>query len=63
MLAESNFCCYTPGYLVTQLAETLGYEIRFQWHDGGPSTWLELQRPGKSETLRGGQALAKIMPK
>jgi hypothetical protein len=63
MLVERNFCCYTPGNLVTQLAQTLGFEIIFQWHDDGPSTWLELRRPGTLTTLRGGQALAKIMPK
>jgi len=63
MLVENHFCCYTPGYLVRQLAETLGFEIEFAWHDDGPSTWLELRRPGQLHTMRGGQALAKILPK
>jgi SAM-dependent methyltransferase len=63
MLAENKYCCYTPGNLVTQLVQTLGFEIIFQWHDEGPSTWLELKKPGTLETLRGGQTLAKIMPK
>lgn len=63
MLVESKFCCYTPGYLVCQLARTVGFEIEFQWHDDGPATWLELKKPGRLETLRGGQALAKIIPK
>lgn len=63
MLVERRFCCYTPGRLVTQLSETLGYEVVFQWHDDGPTTWLELRKPGTLHTIRGGQTLAKILPK
>ena len=63
MLVEQNFCCYTPGYLVRQLAQSIGYEVAFSWTDQGPSTWLELRKPGEFSSLRGGQALAKIIPK
>ena len=63
MLVEQHYCCYTPGYLVRELAQSLGYEIAFVWTDQGPSTWLELRRPGERPSLRGGQALAKILPK
>ena len=63
MLVEQHFCCYTPGYLVKELAQTIGYELVFSWTDQGPTTWLELRKPGKFESLRGGQALAKILPK
>jgi len=63
MLVEQHFCCYTPGYLVRELAQSLGYQVTFSWHDQGPSTWLELQKPGNFVSLRGGQALAKILPK
>jgi len=63
MLVEQHYCCYTPGNLVKELAKSLGYEVIFSWNDGGPSTWLELQKPGEFESLRGGQALAKIIPK
>jgi SAM-dependent methyltransferase len=63
MLVEQHFCCYTPGYLIRELAQSLGFEIVFSWTDEGPSTWLELRRPGQLHTLRGGQALAKILPK
>lgn len=63
MLVEQHFCCYTPGYLVRELAQSLGYEILFSWNDEGPSTWLELKKPGEFTSLRGGQALAKIIPK
>lgn len=62
-LVEMNYGCYTPSYLVEQLADTLGYEIVYKWTDGGPSTWIELKRPGQLSSLRGGQALATVMPK
>jgi hypothetical protein len=63
MLVEQKYCCYTPGHLIMQLAQTLGFEIVFKWSDEGPWTWLELQRPGELTSVRGGQALAKIIPK
>jgi SAM-dependent methyltransferase len=63
MLVEQHFCCYTPGYLVRELARSLGYQVTFSWTDQGPTTWLELQKPGNFVSLRGGQALAKIIPK
>ena len=60
-LVESKFCSYTPGYLVRELAERVGYEIEFSWNDPGPSTWIEFKKPGNLSSLKGGQALAKIM--
>ena len=63
MLVEQHFCCYTPGYLIRELAQSLGYQVAFSWTDQGPTTWLELQKPGNFVSLRGGQALAKIIPK
>lgn len=63
-LVERHFRCYTPGYLVKELAQTLGFEIVYSWHEAdGAITWLELRRPGKLESLKGGQTLAKILPK
>jgi SAM-dependent methyltransferase len=63
ILVEQKYCCYTPGRLIMQLAQTLGFEVVFKWSDGGPSTWLELKKPGEFTSLRGGQALAKIISK
>jgi SAM-dependent methyltransferase len=60
---EHNFCCYTPGRLVRSYAVSVGYEI-VQSHRGNNSIhWLELQRPGTSQSIRGGQALAMIFKK
>lgn len=63
MLVEMNFASYTPGKIIQSLAESIGYETAFKWNDGGPSTWLELRKPGELTSLRGGQTLAKIIPK
>lgn len=62
-LAEQYYACYTPGRMINEMAEHIGYEIYYSWNDGGPSTWIELQKPGELTTLRGGQALAKIIQK
>ena len=62
-LVENYYCCYTPGYLVRELAISTGYEIVYSWNDPGPTTWLELKKPGELTSLKGGQTLAKIVPK
>jgi SAM-dependent methyltransferase len=59
-LVERNFACYTPGTLVRELAQNIGFEIQSTWSDGGPSVWLELHKPGILTSLRGGQTLATI---
>lgn len=60
-LAENYYACYTPGRMVRAVAQNIGYEIYFIWNDNVPSTWIELQKPGTFSSLRGGQALAKIV--
>ena len=62
-LAEQYYACYTPGRLVKATAERIGYEIYFIWNDNVPTTWIELQKPGTLKSLRGGQALAKVVHK
>ena len=62
-LVEKYYCCYTPGHLVHELVTTVGYEIVYSWNDAGPTTWIEVRKPGQLDSLKGGQALAKILPK
>jgi SAM-dependent methyltransferase len=63
-LVESRWCYYTPLSLVKQMALTQGYLITYVWEQtGGSMTWIELQKPGTLSSLRGGQALAQILPK
>jgi SAM-dependent methyltransferase len=63
MLAEQRYACYTPGGLIKELAANIGYVQKFSWDNDGPTTWLELIKPGTLTSLRGGQTLAKIINK
>jgi hypothetical protein len=62
-LAEQHYACYTPGSLIQQFVNTIGYNQIFSWNNNGPTTWLELRKPGTLTSLRGGQTLAKIVHK
>lgn len=63
MAVEKHSASYTPGLLIRGFAERLGFEETFIWHNNGPWTWVEFRKPGKWSSLRGGQAMAKIIPK
>ena len=60
MLVEQFCTSYTPGYLIRDLTQNVGFEFVHTWSDGGPSVWLELRKPGKLLSNRGGQAIAAI---
>ena len=62
-LAEKNYSCYTPGGMIINLAKLLGYEHRYTFDAKDHFCWIELAKPGELTTLRGGQSLAKIVPK
>ena len=62
-MVEQEITCYTPASLVMGWIDYLGFEEVFRHQDTGPSVWLELKKPGKLKSLKGGQTLAKILPK
>lgn len=62
-LVESHFACYTPGYLILDMVQSMGFEVLSTWNNDGPMTWIELRKPGELVTLRGGQTLAKVVSK
>ena len=62
-LVEMNYACYNRATLIKNLAIRLNYTIEFFYHDNGPMSWIELRKPGELDSMRGGQTLAKIMPK
>lgn len=62
-LVERHYCFYTPGRRVRALARKIGYRTQFSWNNTQNVTWLELVKPGTIGSLKGGQALAKIIPK
>jgi hypothetical protein len=62
-LVERFYAAYTPGNMLRGWAKHVGFKEVFCHHNDGPSTWIELQKPGELTSLRGGQALARILPK
>ena len=60
VLAENFNSFYTPGNLIVDLAKDIGYQEIFRINDDGPTTWIELKKPGNLSSVRGGQTLAKI---
>jgi hypothetical protein len=61
---EQGITGYTPGSLVRAWAKYLGFEeIFYDQNNGSPSVWIEFRKPGTLTSLRGGQSLAKILPK
>ena len=62
-LFESKFMCYTPRSHVANFAEQIGFDIAYNHTGLGNLSWIELTRPGKIVSLRGGQPLAAIISK
>jgi SAM-dependent methyltransferase len=59
-LSERHWMMYTPRHMIINYAEKVGLE-HVDGQDGlGDLSWLEFRKPGKIESLRGGQTLAKI---
>jgi predicted DNA-binding protein YlxM (UPF0122 family) len=57
---ESGLYTYVPGKLLTRIAEGLGYEI-LNYHSTDRNVhWLEIKKPGQSNSLRGGQTLGIV---
>lgn len=62
-LVERNFMCYTPGWIIKNLVHNLGFEIVQKYYLDTANVWLELRKPGKLNSIRGGQSLARIVAK
>ena len=62
-LAEKSFMCYTPGSRIQSIAQEIGFENTFNQQGLNELTWMELKKPGEITSLRGGQALAKVLRK
>jgi len=61
--AERFYMCYTPGRMVKSLLKNLGFEIITSHIIDNAVTWMEIKKPGELASLRGGQALAKVVAK
>jgi len=62
-LVEKYVCCYTPGQLIKQIIQDIGYEILHTISNPATNTWVELKKPGTSTSSRGGQLLATPVAK
>jgi hypothetical protein len=60
---ENHFHCYTPGRLILQHAQQIGYKIGYTHEFSRGSTWIELRKPGVLNSIRGGQAVAGVFKK
>ena len=61
--AERMWMCYTPGSMIVAVAESMGFVLELRHEIDRAVVWIELQKPGHRPSLRGGQALAKVLPK
>lgn len=59
-LVEHNFHTYTPGRLVKNILDSLGFELILEKNLPDGCHWLEVRKPGTASSLRGGQTLARI---
>ena len=60
-LAECAFATYTPSRRIREIATEFEYRITMFYEINTAVTWLELKKPGELTSLRGGQALARIV--
>jgi SAM-dependent methyltransferase len=60
-LCEHHLMAYTPGHMLLDQAQCVGYEVQERYTGEQDLAWLELRRPGELNSLRAGQTLAKIV--
>jgi hypothetical protein len=61
-LVENYRASYIPGRAIKHQIKSMGYELVFEYNNHGPTTWIELRKPGKLESIRGGQVMTQVKP-
>jgi SAM-dependent methyltransferase len=56
---ENNFRQFTPGSRLVPIIEQLGYTVKFK--TSSIHGWMEIQKPGTLNTIKGGQSLARVI--
>ena len=59
-LVEAKFNSYTPGRMIREIAQNIGYEISAEFRRGSRLTWLEIRKPGQLISIRDGQTLGAL---
>lgn len=62
-LFEASFSAYTPGSAIRAHAEKLGFELIEEFRAPADVVWIDLRKPGVLSSIRGSQALAKLVYK
>ena len=62
-LAERTAMSYTPFSLIMSLCENIGYSMVIRYQLDSTCIWIEMMKSGTSNSLRGGQNLARIVAK
>jgi len=57
---QNLYYCYTPGRTIKKMCTNMGFKILASFDLEHNVSWIEIQRPGKIDTLRGGQSIAEI---
>jgi len=60
-MVERKCASYTPGRMIYEYLEELGFKITQRQEITTAVTWIEATKPGTLTSIRGGQALAKIV--
>ena len=60
LFANKSYYCFTPGGALRQMCIQEGFEVICSFDADFGASWLEIRKPGKIDSLRGGQNLAQI---
>ena len=58
---DKNFQTYVPKDLLIEIVKQTGFELIKAVDASSTTSWIEIKKPGKIETLKGGQTLAEIL--
>lgn len=61
--AERACGCFVPGSMLRSFGESIGYETVLYHELDRATTWIEFRKPGNRVSIKGGQSIAKIIPK
>lgn len=61
--AERACGCFVPGSMLRSFGESLGFKTILYHEIDRATTWIEFQKPGNRISIKGGQAIALIIPK
>jgi hypothetical protein len=62
-LVERGYKYYTPGGLVRHYIEKSGFVVLKHFCESYGIAWFEIEKPGKLESIKGGQVLATVHQK